>query len=77
MGSGNSMHDHGIRRDAGRGGKTAIALRRRHAASLADELLGDTVELAGRDARPDVFADECDRLGDELARPCHGLDLLR
>ena len=44
---------------------------------LADELLADPVELAGGHAGLDVLADERDRLGDELARARHSVDLLR
>jgi hypothetical protein len=70
------VHDHRVRRDAEGRGIAAIALRRRHAAALADEVLREAVELEHRDPRSQLVADHGQRVGDDLARACHSLDLL-
>ena len=44
---------------------------------LADEVLGDPVELRGRDAGLGVLAEQGDRLGDELSGTCHAVDSWR
>ena len=74
--AGNPVHDHRVRRDARRRRKAAVALRRRDSAVLADEVLGDPVELGGRDPGLSVLAEQVDRLGDELAGASHSLDFL-
>jgi hypothetical protein len=43
----------------------------------ADELLGDLVELARRDAGLNVLLEQRERVGDDRARARHRLDLLR
>ena len=50
-----AVHDHLVRRDADRGRVAPVALEGRRPAVRADELLGERVELGGRDARPDVL----------------------
>ena len=50
--AGDAVHDHVVRRRADRAGEAVVALERGHAALGADELLGEPVELGGRDARP-------------------------
>src|SRR5437588_8816163 len=55
-----AVDDHRVRRDARPPRKAAVALRRRDAAVLADELLRDAVELIGRDARLNLLAEERD-----------------
>ena len=71
------VHDHVVRRDADRLRVAAVALRRGHAAERADVLVGDPVELAGRDPGLDLLADVRDRLGDDAPRGGHLGDLLR
>jgi hypothetical protein len=43
---------------------------------LTDEVLGDAVELARRDAGLQLLPEERDRLGDELAGSRHAFDFL-
>ena len=43
---------------------------------LADELLRDPVELAGRDPELQALSEQRDRLGDELAGSRHAFDFL-
>ena len=43
---------------------------------LADELLGDAIELGGDDAGLGLLAEQRDRVGHELAGARHALDLL-
>ena len=77
VGARDPVHDHVVRRDADRLRVAAVALRRGDAAERADVLVGDPVELAGRDPRLDLLADVRDRLGDDAARGGHLRDLLR
>src|SRR5581483_561280 len=71
------VHDHRVRGQARGGGIALVALEGRLAAVRADELLGDGIELAGRDPRLDVLLEERERPGDDAAGPRHDLDLLR
>src|SRR5437588_10013358 len=69
------VDDHRVRRDACGGREPTVALRRRDAAVVTDELLGDAVELARRDPRLNLLPDQRDRLGDELAGARHPFNL--
>src|SRR5205823_924514 len=71
-----AVDDHRVRRDARCCREAPVALRSRDAAVFADELLRDAVELARRDPRADILAEERDRLGDQLAGTSHAFDLL-
>jgi len=55
--------------------KAAITLGRRNAAVLADELLGEPVELGRRDSWLGVLAQQRDGCRDDLARALHPFDL--
>jgi hypothetical protein len=71
------VDDHRVRRDAERRRVAAIALRGGNAATLADVLLGEAVQLEHRNARDELLADHCERFGDDVARAGHAFDLLR
>jgi len=75
MVSGDAVDDHRIRRDARRRRKAAVALGRRNAALLANEVLGNPVELAGSDTGLGVLAEERDGGGDDLPGALHAFDL--
>src|SRR5581483_11005399 len=70
-----TVHDHRVRRDAERGRKALVALRRRDSALRADVLLREAVQLEHRHAGLEALADERERLGDERAGASHPLDL--
>jgi hypothetical protein len=55
----------------------AVALERRDAAAGADVVLGDRVQLAGRDARAYGVAQHLEGLTGEKSGDAHLLDLVR
>lgn len=61
--AGNSVHDHVVRRGADRGGKTAVAQERRHAAVTANVLLGSIIERLGRDTRSNGIGEHLEATG--------------
>ena len=72
-----AVDDHVVRREAGRRRVALVPLEGRDAAAGTDELLGDRVELAGRDPGLDVLLEQRQRLRDDHAGTRHRLDLFR
>ena len=56
-------------------GEAVVVLERRHAAGLADDRLGEVVELDGRDAGSDRLPDKTKSPGADAPGLSHGLDL--
>ena len=75
MGAGDAVDDHRIRRDARGRREAPVPLRRGNAAVLADEILGEPVELAGGDAGLRELAQQRDRAGDDGSCALHPCDL--
>ena len=77
--AGDAVDDLVVDRDAEAGRErvaaVAVALERRHRAGVADVLLGEPVEVAGRDAGLQLGLDEGEDLGDDPAGVAHLLDL--
>src|SRR5690606_20973237 len=74
--AGNAVADDVVDRGADRLRKAAVIERRRDRAVIDDEVVAEPVELAGRDAGPDVGRDEVERLRGQPARPAHAVEAL-
>ena len=73
----NAVADHVVDRGAERLRKALVAdVGRDRLLHVDDVLVGDAVELLGRDAGLDVLAHELEHLGGEAAGDAHLLDLL-
>jgi hypothetical protein len=76
LGRRDAVHDLLVDRGADRRREAVVALERRDRAGVADDLLGDRVQVGRGDAGGDRVPHRVQRGGDDQAGAAHQLDLL-